>query len=45
MVRAVYGVQLKDRIIVRELLLMLGLSETIDQLAMADSVPMSMAMS
>ena len=38
MVRAMYGVQLKDRKRSMNLMLMLGLNETIDQLAMASSV-------
>ena len=37
-VRAMYGVQLKDRKISTYLMFMLGLGETIDQLAMAYSV-------
>ena len=37
MVRAMCGVQLKDRIRSMDLMLMLGLNETIDQLAMANS--------
>ena len=35
---AMYGVQLKDRNVSWDLMLMLGLNETIDQLAMANSV-------
>ena len=38
MVRAMCGVQLKDRKRSMDLMLMLGLSEAIDQLAMACSV-------
>ena len=38
MVRAMRGVQLKDRKRSTDLMLMLGLKETIDQLAMANSV-------
>ena len=38
MVRAMCGVQLKDRKRSRDLLFMLGLKESIDQLAMANSV-------
>ena len=38
MVRAMRGVQLKDRKGVNELMLMLGSNETIDLLAMANSV-------
>ena len=38
MVRAMCGVQLKDRIFFAYLMLILGLSETIDQLAMAGCV-------
>ena len=38
MVRAMCGVQLKDSKIFMDLILMFSLSETIDQLAMADSV-------
>ena len=38
MVRAMCGVQLKDRKISTDLMFMFGLNETIDQLAMADSV-------
>ena len=38
MVRAMYGVQLKDRKRSKDFILMLGLNETIDQLAMANSV-------
>ena len=38
MVRAMRGVQLKDRKRSTDLMFMLGLSETIDQLAMANSV-------
>ena len=38
MVRAMCGVQLKDRKISKDLMLMLSLNETIDQLAMANSV-------
>ena len=38
MVRAMCGVQLKDRKISMDLMFMLGLKETIDQLAMAISV-------
>ena len=38
MVRAMCGVQPKDRKIPRDLMFMLGLKETIDQLAMANSV-------
>ena len=37
-VRAMCGIQLKDRKISTDLMFMLGLSETIDQLAMANSV-------
>ena len=37
-VRAMCGVQLKERKISTELMLMLGLSETIDQMAMANNV-------
>ena len=37
MVRAMCGVQLKDRKRSKDLMLMLGLNETIDQLAMANS--------
>ena len=37
-VRAMCGVQLKDRKISTDLILMLGLKEIIDQLAMANSV-------
>ena len=38
MVRAMCGVQIKDRKKYKNLMLMLGLNETIDQLAMANSV-------
>ena len=38
MVRAMYGVQLKYRKRSKDLMFMLGLNETIDQLAMANSV-------
>ena len=38
MVRAIYGVQLKDRKRSTDLVFMLGLNETIDHLAMASSV-------
>ena len=38
MVRAMCGVQLKDRKRSKDLMFMLGLYETIDQLAMANSV-------
>ena len=38
MVRAICGVQLKNRKISTDLMLMLGLNETIDQLAMTSSV-------
>ena len=38
MVRAMCGVQLKDRIRFTDLMFMLGLNETIDQLTMANSV-------
>ena len=38
MVRAICGVQLKDRSRSTDLLFMLGLNETIDQLAMVNSV-------
>ena len=38
MVRAMCGLQLKDRKRSKHLVLMLGLNETIDQLAMANSV-------
>ena len=38
MVRAMYGVQLKEKIRSRDFMLMLGLNETIDQLAIANSV-------
>ena len=38
MVRAMCGVQLNDRKRTKDLMLMLGLNETIDQLAMASSV-------
>ena len=38
MVRAMCGVQLKDRKISKDLMFMLGLTETIDQLAMANNV-------
>ena len=38
MVRAVCGVQLKDSKKVKDLMLMFGLNETFDQLAMANSV-------
>ena len=38
MVRAMRGVQLKDRKGSTDLMFMLGLKETIDQLAMANSV-------
>ena len=38
MVRAMCGVQLKDRIRSMDLIFMLGLNETMDQLAMANSV-------
>ena len=38
LVRAVYGVQLKDRETSTNLMVMLGLNETVDQLAMANSV-------
>ena len=38
MVRAMCGVRLKDRIRSMDLMFMLGLNETIDQLAMANSV-------
>ena len=38
MMRAMCGVQLKDREISGDFMLMLGLNETIDQLAMATSV-------
>ena len=34
--RAIYGVQLKDRKRSAELVFMLGFSETMDQMAMAD---------
>ena len=37
MVRAMCGVRLKDRIRSMDLMFMLGLNETIDQLAMANS--------
>ena len=37
MVRAMCGVQLKDRKISTDLMFMLGLNETVDQLAMANS--------
>ena len=37
-VRAMCGVQLKNRKISKDLMLMLGLNESIDQLAMANSV-------
>ena len=36
--RAMCGVQLKDREISKDLMLLLGLNETMDQLAMANSV-------
>ena len=42
MVRAICGVQLKGRKRSKDLMLMLGLSETIDQLAMAAFVGMVM---
>ena len=38
MVRTICGVQLKDRKRCTDLMLMLGLTETIDQLAMASNV-------
>ena len=38
MVKTIYGVQLKDRNTSMELMFMLGLMETIDQLDMANSV-------
>ena len=38
MLRAMYGIQLKDRQRSKDLTLMLGLNEAIDQLAMASSV-------
>ena len=38
MVRVMCGIQLKDRKISMDLIFMLGLSEAIDQLAMANSV-------
>ena len=38
MLRAISGVQFKERKLVRDVMLMLGLMETIDQLAMANSV-------
>ena len=38
MVRATYAVQLKDRKIAKDVIQMLGLNETIDQLATAKSV-------
>ena len=38
MVRAICGVQLKDRKRYTDLMLMLGLNETIDQISMANSV-------
>ena len=38
MVRAMYGAQLKDRKISTDLMLMLGLKETIDRLTIANSV-------
>ena len=38
MVRAIFGVQLKDSKRYSDLMFMLGLNETIDQLAMANSV-------
>ena len=38
MMRAICGVQLKDRNRSKDLMLMLDLNETIDQLAMANSV-------
>ena len=37
MVSEIYGIQLKDREISKDLILMLGLNEAIDQLAMANS--------
>ena len=37
--RTMYGVQLKDRIRCTDLMFMLGLNETMDQIAMANSVP------
>ena len=39
MVRPMYGVQLKDRKISTDMMLMLVWNETIDQLAIANSVP------
>ena len=39
MVRTMCGVQLKDRKRSKDLMLLLGLKETIDQFAMANSVP------
>ena len=38
MVRGMYGVQLKDRKISTDLMFIQGLKETIDQLAMSNSV-------
>ena len=38
MVRAMFDVQLKDRKRSTDLMIMLGMNETIDQLAMANSV-------
>ena len=38
MMRVMCGVQLKDREITKDFMLMLALNETIDQLAMANSV-------
>ena len=38
MVRAMFGVQLKDRKRYTDLMFILGLNETMDQLAMASSV-------
>ena len=38
MVRAIHGVQLKDRKRSMDLMSMLGLKETIDQLAIANSI-------
>ena len=40
MVRAMYGVQLKDRKRSKDLMFMLGLMETMEQLPMANSVRM-----
>ena len=44
MLWAMCGVQLKDRIRVNYLMLMLGINETIDQLAMANCVFIGMVM-